>query len=198
MLLNHIILAILWIVYGVLHSVLANPDIKRKLRQGLKNEKWYRIWYTIFAFIFLAALLYYQITIPTVQLFHLTNAILISGLILSFSGLVLMMVCIGKYFMSLSGLRSLFAENYSNELQITGVHRYIRHPLYLGTFIFIWGLFLLLPYLSLLIADVVITVYTLIGIGFEEKKLVAEFGRAYEDYRKAVPKLIPFLKPRRP
>ncbi len=197
MVVNHIILATLWIVYCVLHSVLASQRVKKKMQQQMKNYKWYRLWYTIFSFIFLAALIYYQITIATVQLFTLNGFILITGCILCFAGLVLMIICIQKYFMSLSGLRSLIIEDYTNELQITGIHKYVRHPLYLGTFAFIWGLFLLLPYLSLLIADIVITVYTLIGIQLEEQKLSSEFGESYLHYRRSVPKLFPFLKPGR-
>ena len=195
MLLNHIILATLWMIYCVLHSVLASEEIKRKLQKKMK--KWYRLWYTIFSFVFLVTLLYYQVSIPTIELFEQSNFVLIAGIILSFLGSVIMLACIKKYFINLSGLRSLVVENYSNELQITGIHKYVRHPLYLGTFIFIWGLFLLLPYLTLLIANVIITVYTLIGITLEEKKLVAEFGKDYEDYRKRVPKLIPFFNLRR-
>jgi protein-S-isoprenylcysteine O-methyltransferase Ste14 len=79
-------------------------------------------------------------------------------------------------------------------LQISGVHRYVRHPLYLGTFIFLWGLFLLIPLWSSLIAVVLIQAYTQTGIIFEEKKLVAEFGDQYRDYQQAVPKLIPGLR----
>jgi len=197
MLVSHIILAMLWIVYCALHSLLASDWVKKRLRRQMKHYNRYRLWYTLFAFIFLVVLVYYQVTIPTKQLFVVTTIILIAGSFISLSGLVLMIICIRKYFMNLSGLRSLFIENYSNELQITGVHKYIRHPLYLGTFAFIWGLFLLLPYLSLLIANIIITVYTLIGIGFEEKKLVNEFGESYVNYQSSVPKLIPFLKPRR-
>jgi len=194
MLLNHIILAMLWIVYCVLHSVLASRSLKTRLKQRMKNYNLYRVWYTLFAFVFLIALIYYQIRMPTTALFSLNNFILVAGIIIGFSGLLLMLVCIRKYFMSLSGLRSLFTENYSNELQITGVHKYIRHPLYLGTFAFIWGLFLLLPYLSLCISNIIITVYTLIGIELEEQKLVAEFGEKYAQYRRKVPKLVPFSK----
>jgi len=149
----------------------------------------------LFAFAFLVGLIYYQIEIPTIALFSLNYFVLVAGIIIGLSGLLLMLVCIRKYFMSLSGLRSLFIENYSNELQITGVHKYIRHPLYLGTFVFIWGMFLLLPYLSLFISNLVITIYTLIGIELEEKKLIAEFGEQYCEYRRKVPKLIPFIKP---
>jgi protein-S-isoprenylcysteine O-methyltransferase Ste14 len=38
-----------------------------------------------------------------------------------------------------------------------------------------------------------LTVYILIGIIFEERKLVREFGRSYEDYRSVTPMLIPGL-----
>ena len=108
-----------------------------------------------------------------------------------------MILCIQKYFISLSGLRSLINEKSSDILMINGIHRYMRHPLYLGTFLFIWGLFLIQPYLSLLIANTIITVYTLIGIGFEENKLVEEFGEQYTQYKKNVPKLFPFIKIKR-
>jgi protein-S-isoprenylcysteine O-methyltransferase Ste14 len=115
-------------------------------------------------------------------------------MVLGLSGLSLMLVCIKKYFISLSGLLSLVKETVSHQLLITGIHRYIRHPLYLGTFTFLWGLFLTTPYLSLLIANSIITVYTLIGIRLEETKLINEFGENYKLYQKKVPKLIPSFK----
>jgi len=34
--------------------------------------------------------------------------------------------------------------------------------------------------------------YTLIGIHFEERKLVEEFGQSYISYSRQVPKIIPF------
>lgn len=197
MILNHIFLAMLWVVYCVLHSVLASERVKQSLKKKLKNYRWYRLWYTVFAFVFLAAIIYYQIQIRTIELFRPRNFILVIGFVTSASGLILMIVCVRKYFMNLSGLRSLVIEDFSNQLEITGIHRYVRHPLYLGTFILIWGLLLMLPQLSLLIANMIITVYTLIGIELEEKKLLSEFGDNYRLYRQTVPKLIPFFKPRR-
>lgn len=196
MVFNHIILATLWMVYCALHSVLASEWLKKRVRQT-KTFKWYRLGYTIFAFLFLVILLYYQIRMATIELFTTSNFLLIAGSTVCFSGIAVMAVCIRKYFMNLSGLRSLAIEDFSNELQITGIHKYIRHPLYLGTFGFIWGLFLILPYLSLLIANTIITVYTLIGIGLEEQKLINEFGDSYVKYQASVPKLLPFLKPKR-
>jgi protein-S-isoprenylcysteine O-methyltransferase Ste14 len=197
MLIDHIILAFLWIIYCVLHSVFAATGVKEKIKRGMsKHYKYYRILYTIFSFLFLVAIIYFQLSLPTRQIFQLSAGIIIVGIIISFSGLWLMIICINKYFISLSGLRSLLQERISHELMISGIHRYVRHPLYLGTFAFIWGLFLLLPYISLLIANAIITVYTLIGIGLEEKKLVDEFGDSYLRYQSKVPKLIPLFRPK--
>ena len=106
-----------------------------------------------------------------------------------------MIICIKKYFLSLSGIKSLFENKaVANELRIDGIHKYVRHPLYLGTFIFIWGIFLVYPYLSLFIAFSIITLYTVFALRFEEEKLVAEFGDAYLDYKVKVPAIIPFIK----
>ena len=104
-------------------------------------------------------------------------------------------MCIRKYFYELSGIQAL--ENKPIEvptLQQTGLHKYVRHPLYFGTLLFVGGLFLLLPLLSNLIAAIVITVYVLIGIQLEEKKLFLEYGEEYRKYSGRVPKLIPKIK----
>ena len=195
MIANHIILAILWIVYGVLHSVLAATSVKQWAQHTLHiPSAYYRIFYTIFAFVSLALLVWYQLSLPTTEVFSTSRFSIIAGWLIGIPGLALMAVCIRKYFFSLSGLRSLFVENAKQSLEITGIHRFVRHPLYLGTFLFIWGLFLLLPQLSLLISNAIITGYTLVGIGLEEKKLISDFGQDYRRYQEKVPRLIPHFK----
>jgi protein-S-isoprenylcysteine O-methyltransferase Ste14 len=67
----------------------------------------------------------------------------------------------------------------------------VRHPLYLGTFLFIWGWFMVYPAVSFLICNSIITIYTLIALRFEERKLIREYGNDYIQYRKKVPSLIP-------
>ena len=93
--------------------------------------------------------------------------------------------------MSISGLRSLWQETTYPELIISGIHKHVRHPLYFGTFLFIWGLAVLVPYLNLLLSNAIITIYTLVAIKYEEEKLVKEFGQDYINYQKTVPKIIP-------
>lgn len=109
-----------------------------------------------------------------------------------------MVLCIRKYFYELSGIEAL--ENKAVEkptLQQNGLHKYVRHPLYFGTLLFVWGLFLMLPAVSNLIAVVVLTIYVLIGIQLEETKLFLEYGEAYKLYSKQVPMLIPRLYPKK-
>ena len=105
-----------------------------------------------------------------------------------------MVISILKYFKLLSGVRTLYQANPSMELQREGIHNYVRHPLYLGTLLFIWGLFFIFPMLNNLIAVVIITGYVFIGIRLEEKKLLIEFGNLYADYISRVPMLVPDFK----
>jgi methanethiol S-methyltransferase len=194
MLLNHLLLAVVWILYCVLHSVLASIPVKKWVQQKTeKGSRYYRLFYTLFAFLSLVAVFYFQLTIDSMYLFEQKVVSTLFGGIIALAGLGLMLVCIKKYFISLSGLKSLYQEAPSSELMIAGVHRYMRHPLYTGTFLFIWGLWLFYPSLSLLIADIVITAYTVYAIRLEEEKLVQEFGDKYREYQRTVPKLIPRL-----
>ena len=105
-----------------------------------------------------------------------------------------MFISIKKYFMLLSGVRSIFHPVPTVELKSEGIHRFVRHPLYSGTILFVWGLFFIFPILNNLIAVVLLTTYVLIGIGFEEKKLLNEFGKKYQEYISKVPMLIPDFK----
>ena len=192
---NHLILAALWILYCVLHSVLASVSIKHKARHWMgKSYKHYRLFYTLFAFAGLIAILLFQINIRPVYLFNQGVITYIVGCFIALAGLIIMGICISKYFVSLSGIKSLVQESPSNQLIITGVHRYVRHPLYLGTFLFIWGLLLLWPLWSLLITNSIITIYTLAAIKLEEDKLIDEFGESYRQYQSSVSKIFPSFK----
>jgi len=195
MLLNHILLACFWIVYCLMHSVLADLTIKEKVEKILrKSYKYYRLMYAIFAFVSLIAILLFAILMRSFLLYQGKTFLLIIGIIIGFPGFLIMIACIRKYLPDLSGFKNINKENFKNPLVVTGIHGYVRHPLYAGTFLFLWGLFIILPYLSFLISNIIITTYTLIGIQLEEKKLELEFGQQYRQYKQKVPRLIPFFK----
>ena len=194
---QHLILALAWIIFCVLHSLLASISLKQWLAKNWGAAfKYYRLYYTLFASVSFIAVLIYQVLLPSPFIFSPNLVSYAVGCLAGISGLIVMTICIKKYFLSLSGLKTLFIDEVTtgNQLIISGIHRYVRHPLYSGTFLFIWGLFIFLPYTSLLIANFIITVYTLIGFKFEEQKLSKEFGPSYDAYRKQTPKIIPSFK----
>lgn len=186
----HIILAILWILYGVLHSLLATSWMK----QVFRHSKYYTFIYSLFAALSLAAILVYQFAIPQIILWVMPSWPRLLLLLPMLAGLFIMAALIKKYFFALSGISAFYKTQPPVKLELDGWHRYVRHPLYSGTLLFIWSLFFMFPLLSNLIAASIITVYTLAGTVLEEKKLVMQFGKAYSDYQQRVPMLIPSFR----
>lgn len=158
-------------------------------------SRYYRLLYSLFALITLVLLLWYQFSIKSTWLYS-SLAVRYGSVILVIPGLIVMIVCIRKYFYDLSGIQALQKERppVTQTLQQNGLHKYVRHPLYFGTILFVWGLFFLFPLISNLIAAAALTIYVLIGIELEERKLYIEYGEEYRWYAQQVPKLIPKLK----
>lgn len=63
--------------------------------------------------------------------------------------------------------------------------------MYLALIIYLWGQTFRLDDI---VVNIVLTIYIIIGIKLEEKKLVLEFGDTYVKYQQEVPMLIPFTK----
>ncbi len=76
----------------------------------------------------------------------------------------------------------------------SGLYAKIRHPQYFGTILSHVGISILLSsFYSLLSSPFIILLIYLISWK-EEKELVKEFGKEYEDYKKNVPMLLPRLR----
>lgn len=77
---------------------------------------------------------------------------------------------------------------------IPSLYQYVRHPLYVGLLFAFWST----PTMTVthLVFAVLTTAYILIGIQFEERDLVSVYGKAYADYRRQVPMLVPFTQRR--
>lgn len=191
---DHIILAVAWIVYCVLHSILASGKVKRTAQQWLGEKfRYYRFGYTLFAFVGFVGILICQVSLDSPLIFNGGLAVKLIGAAFAALGAAMVMLNIIKYFMQLSGVKWLVATTVDAKLERRGLHGYVRHPLYLSTFLFIWALWLVYPYLSLLIANIIITLYTLIALKFEEEKLLLEFGEEYKIYQREVPMILPRL-----
>jgi len=174
---------------------MALGGVKRKAEKVMGGYfKWYRPIYSLVALVQTGLIFLYLFSIESVQLWHAGSGMQSLFILCGMAGLVIMGISIRKYFFRLSGIQALYKKQQGQVLEKEGLHEYVRHPLYGGTLLVAWSVFFLFPFLSFLITCLCMTIYTLIGIRLEEKKLRLEFGESYIEYAKKVPKLIPDFK----
>jgi protein-S-isoprenylcysteine O-methyltransferase Ste14 len=199
MLSSHLLLALAWIGYFAIHSLMAHMPVKTWFREKMgASFKFYRLFYSIIAIGLLLPVLYWQITIPSPRLWPYNPLTRIPAALLTVAGLWGALICLKKYLVSPQGFNDLFFEGMKPELQLSGLHRIVRHPLYLSTFIFLGGMVLFFPFASNLLAYILLIVYVLLAIPLEENKLVELYGKQYVRYREEVPALIPRTKKAKP
>jgi protein-S-isoprenylcysteine O-methyltransferase Ste14 len=97
----------------------------------------------------------------------------------------------------LFGLRQAFARAFEAEqpapqFRTPMLYRYVRHPLYLGFMLGFWATPVMTAGHLLFAAGA--TGYILVGIWFEERDLVHQFGDQYRRYREQVGMLLPSRK----
>src|SRR5262245_61112217 len=133
MLISHLVLAIGWIVYCVLHSLLAATSVKQRMQKMMKRGfRFYRLGYTIFSFLGLVSLLVFQFSIESTLIFIPSILLQSIAAFLIMVGGIIMVMMIRKYFVQTSGIRWLTSERIQSKLEVSGLHHYVRHPLYLG------------------------------------------------------------------
>ncbi len=77
----------------------------------------------------------------------------------------------------------------TGEIDTSGVLGITRHPWYLATILIIWARQL---DVSVILVNIILTSYLIVGTYLEEKKLIREFGEKYLIYQKRVSMLIPY------
>ncbi len=187
-----------WVLYGALHSLLASASAKalaeRWLGQGV--SRYYRLLYNIIVTLTLLPLLALVVLSPDLEISHITFpwlalTLLVEGV--SVLGLLAGVLQTGALrFLGLAQITGSPDFGGPSKLEISGLYRYVRHPLYLFGLLIIW----LLPLMTwnILAFNLGATIYILVGIQFEERRLLKEFGQAYADYQRRVPMLIPWTR----
>jgi len=80
---------------------------------------------------------------------------------------------------------------HGNQVMVSGPYRYVRNPLYLGTWLFAIGVSILMPPTGALFFLVVMALFYIRLILGEEAFLGSRLGAPYQEYRQRVPRLFP-------
>ena len=181
-------------LWGIFHSLLAATGIKELFARAFGNRimKFYRLFYNVFAVISILPILYLMMTLPDKNLYRISAPYEYWMRVGQGASLLLLSVAVFQTdLLSFVGLRQLSEEEKPGPLITSGLYHLVRHPLYTFSLLILW----FSPAMSLnsFIVYSALTIYVLVGIIFEERKLMRQFGQEYARYRSVTPMLIPRL-----
>jgi len=186
---------------GYSHSLLASNKIKQIATQKLGSKiAFYRLFYNLFAILSFTSV-YYFLPKPQQIVYDLKFPFDIIVLVIQIIGLfgviwagsfidVKEFLGINQIKRYLNGTYNLTDFDEKKELVITGAYKYMRHPIYFFSILFIGAR----PAMNVFSLTIFILAasYFVIGAYYEEKKLAEFFGEQYIEYQKNVPMIFPF------
>lgn len=186
----------LFSVFALHHSVFARTPIKRLVSRAVSPPLERAVYSLVASVLFLLVCVFWK-HVPGV-LYAVPApwrwpgyAAQVLGLWLTFAGSRALNV------LDLSGVRQVLDARATStrtvpQLKTSGVYGVVRHPLYFGWFLFVFGA----PHMTMtrFWFAAISTAYLAVAIPFEERSLVRTFGPAYQRYRERVRwRMVPFL-----
>ncbi len=193
---------LLMILFGVQHSVMARRGFKRWWTRVVPPVV-ERSTYVVATCIVLALMFWWWVPIAGPVVWQVEQRAGVA-LLWSLFGLGWLMVLVSTFLLNhfeLFGLQQVFARLTGRtppegQFRTPLLYRYVRHPLYLGLLLGFW--FVPVMTAGRLLFAVGLSIYILIGVAFEERDLLQQFGERYRSYREQVGMLIPYARSRRP
>lgn len=189
--------AVLLGVFALQHSIMARPAFKRAWTR-IVPEAAERSTYVLFATAALALVCWQWRPLPG-SVWSVDQPVA-AAVILAISWCGWAMLLLSTFLIShfqLFGLtqgftRLLRREASSPTFSTPLFYRWLRHPIYAGFILAFWAT----PHMSIghLLFAGLATGYIFVGIWFEERDLIAQFGERYQRYRESVGMLIPRLR----
>ena len=185
------------LLFGIQHSVMARTSFKHILTKVVPKAM-ERSLYVLSSVIVLIVFYYLWAPIPTIVWAveqpiakYALTALFLSGCLLLFAS---------SFFIShfeMFGLQQgwrAFRKASAAEAKFRApfLYAFIRHPLYLGILIALWST----PTMTVghLLFSSMMTIYVFVGIGYEERDLLYQFGDSYKEYMMKTPMIFPFGK----
>ena len=186
---DHLIYGAAWLSFGAGHSLLAGERLTHWC------GKYTRLIYNLLAVFHIAVVLAVGGAVLDRTEPLLSDGFWSQALIgLEVVGLIIFLVSLREYDLGLlSGFKQIRLGDAvgldEDKLHLKGLHRYVRHPIYSGAFLLLWGG-------STYEIEVATacwgSLYLLIGTYFEERRLIRLYGSTYEKYRMLVPAYFPW------
>lgn len=185
-------LAIGWLLYAVLHSLLADLRVKAALTARYPGfTPWYRLAYNAVALLTALPLLWLMRVTPGAELWAWSGAWAWLGNGLAAAALFGAMQSSKAYAMNdFLGLGVLGGDKgiARDVFRLSAPHRFVRHPWYSFGLVIVWTRDM---NAAMLVSALAITLYFVAGSWLEEQKLIAIHGDTYRRYRERVPGLLP-------
>jgi methanethiol S-methyltransferase len=187
-----LILVLASALWGLVHSLTASLRMKEEARKAFSSTvmNWYRLFYNAFSLITFLPILLLTAWLPDVILYSIPAPWVNITIILQLSAAVALVIGVLQTDVwSFIGLSQIMGRQSKGNIVTGGLYKYVRHPLYSAGLVFLW----LTPVMTLnrLVLYLSLTVYIFIGVSFEERKLMREFGKDYLDYKLRTPMVIP-------
>ncbi len=190
----HLFYALAWLSFGAVHSVLAGSGAKKRLEPML--GAYYRLSYNLLAAVHIGLVMVLGGMILSAQSYAIEPGVAFAMTAAKVVGVIILVLALREYDLGLfSGMSQIRAHRRGRPapddgpLATRGLHQFVRHPLYLGVYLYLWGGAVNDFGLATAVWG---SVYLWIGARHEERGLLALYGQAYADYQTAVPAIIPW------
>lgn len=193
---KYVLLCTLWVLWCFLHSFFTTTGVSTwfKVRLGGKSA-YYRIVYNLLSIVTVLPLLSWQWTIASPIVIELSPFLMI----FKYAALVLSAVVVGGSFFTFdvwefAGIKQIQKRQQKSQGKLVisrhGFYGVVRHPMYLGGFVFLIALMMHAP-LAQFLGYGILAVYMVVGTIHEDRRLARELGEAYQEYQKEVPMFFP-------
>jgi protein-S-isoprenylcysteine O-methyltransferase Ste14 len=179
---------LLFALFALHHSVFARPRVKAQMARVVPDRLLRSVYvWTASLLLFLVLALWQPIG---GHVYQVSGWLAVGHAGIQLAGLGLIVFSVAKLDgLELAGIRSA---DLSRALHVGGPYRWVRHPLYLGWLLCVFGTPLMTA--DRLLFAVVTSVYVLVAVPMEERSLAGLFGEEYARYAVRVRwRLVPYV-----